>query len=532
MTTRRITAAVLATVALAGNAWAQKKWDAHLDFEAKPGSKRNLGEGDLFVPLWQDSRSLLFGNFRGRFDNDSGREGNLGLGMRHMLESGWNLGGYGYFDRRQSGESGNYFNQATLGGEALGRTWDLRANAYLPYGDQVQDLPSTTNAAISGAAVVVTTTPYQERALKGFDAEVGWRVPLFDADAANQLRVYAGGYRFKDELAKVSGPRVRAELTMAELNGLWSGAQLMLGAEAQDDDQRGSQSFVSLRVRIPLGGKAERSRLSAQERRMTAPVVRDVDIVAPVVARTAIIETATATAGGQAITILDSGTTAGAALQGALQTAGTNSTVVLTGTFNTTAFTQLQDGQTLMGAGSLQVRTPSGYVATLRTPGATINSSGHGNATIRAANNSTITGLTITASSTTGQGPEGVRVSNVTGVTISNNVISAVETGGNAAFGILVANSGGATILNNTINATVNGAFQAVAIRGASGAMTVAGNTLSGSGSTNSQNHALQVLGAMTINTAASTGNFAAAGVCAGTAAGGSFVSFTNITCP
>src|SRR5262245_52132829 len=176
-TTKAAAAAVLCF--FFGVATAQDKWGSHLDFEAKPGTKRNLGEGDLFVPLWQDGRSLLFGNFRGRFDNESGREGNLGIGMRQMLDSGWNLGGYGYFDRRRTSEGGNYFKRATFGGEALGRNCDLRANAYLLYGNRVKELSSTTEAAVSGATVVVTTPPYEERALKGFDVEAGWRVPLF-----------------------------------------------------------------------------------------------------------------------------------------------------------------------------------------------------------------------------------------------------------------------------------------------------------------------------------------------------------------
>lgn len=78
------------------------KWGAYIDFEAKPGSKRNIGEADLFIPLMQNETTLFFGNLRGRFDENSNVEGNFGLGLRHMLENGWNLGTYGYWDRRHT----------------------------------------------------------------------------------------------------------------------------------------------------------------------------------------------------------------------------------------------------------------------------------------------------------------------------------------------------------------------------------------------------------------------------------------------
>src|SRR6185503_808964 len=147
-------------------------------------------------------------------------------------------------------------------------------------------------------------------------------------------------------VAKLSGPRLRAELTVAELPQLYRGAQLIAGAEVQDDNVRGGQAFFSVRLRIPLGGDKESPRtLNWQERRMTAPVMRDVDIVAPVIARAPVVETATATSDGQAITVLSSGSTDGTAFQTALATAGPNSTVVLSGSFTTTTPTTLQTGQ-------------------------------------------------------------------------------------------------------------------------------------------------------------------------------------------
>ena len=103
----------------------QPKWGPSVSFEAKPGNERTLGEIDLFAPLWQDDRSMVFGNVRGQGDTDDNLEGNVGLGYRRILDSDWIVGGYGYFDYRYS-ENNNGFVQGTLGVEALSVDWDFR----------------------------------------------------------------------------------------------------------------------------------------------------------------------------------------------------------------------------------------------------------------------------------------------------------------------------------------------------------------------------------------------------------------------
>ena len=162
-TTRTRTAFfVLTALSLGAAAQDAPLWGPHVDIEAKPGSKRTLGEVDLFLPLSQDARTLVFGNLRTRLDNKSSYEGNLGAGIRRMLDNGWNFGAYGYFDRRRS-ETGHYYNQATLGAEALGPDWDFRANVYLPLGERVRTLNTTvtdggpSTAALVGTVIQVTT---------------------------------------------------------------------------------------------------------------------------------------------------------------------------------------------------------------------------------------------------------------------------------------------------------------------------------------------------------------------------------------
>lgn len=509
------------------------KWGSHVDAEAKFGSRRDIGEADLFMPIMQDENTLVFTDLRGRFDDQSGNEGNFGIGMRRMRPSGWNLGIYGYFDRRRTG-LGSVFEQGTLGLEALGRDWDFRINGYVPVGSRVQGIGSVSSAAISGASVQVTTNTNEERALGGYDAEVGWRVPLFDVENRKQLRLYGGGYWFGDDVLKVTGSRLRAEFAMSQMQGLWNGAELSLGAEAQNDGARGGQTFLGVRLRIPLDKEGARpSGLNWQERRMTAQIVRDVDIVSQSRVASTLVETAT-TSGGQTITVLNSGTTTGAALPGAVAGLANNSTILLSGTFNTTASVDLTGNKSLI-AGNVTVRTPSGFTAVLNFPATISNSNDALNFIIAAPGNNTISGLTISGTRT-GGGGYGIHINDTAGnVSILNNTLTMTQTGNNAIIGIATGNQNqNITVSGNTVTVVGKAGFTAtgLSIRGVTGPAsgTVSGNTLNVSGGGN--NYAVWVDNQITIN-AGSTGNVLVSGTCNGGSTASGSVGFTNgTTCP
>lgn len=523
------------------------KWGPFLDVEGMVGTQRRIGELDLFVPLGQNEQTLLFSDFRFKADDQSSLEGNLGLGARHMLPGGWNLGGYGYFDRRQS-PNYNTFNQLTFGAEMLGTNFDFRANTYWPIGQTSASMGTTgggpATAVVSGSTLSVTipgTTSSMEYALTGFDAEAGVRVPIFDTSGPYDLRFYAGGYRFSDGVTPViAGPRLRLEFTNYRIPELWGGTRLMAGVEYQYDDVRGSQAFASLRLRVPLQAEARRGSLNYQERRMTDPIVRDVDIVSQVqkIVTPTVTEAASATASGQAITGISSATTSGAALPGEVTAAGVNSFVVLQGTFNTGAGNvQTRVGQTLMGAGQLALRTASGRTVTASLPGATIaatNATLNGGAVTLQASSSLI-GMTVSNALSGGVAAAAVRMADGAGnLTIRNNTLIVTQSGANGATGL----SGGTgqtntLISGNTITVTGSGpatALTALALNGLGGsAFTVVGNTMSASGGT-TINRIVNLSGA-TIN-AGSTDNVRGSGDCNGAATSGS-IGFTNgTTCP
>jgi hypothetical protein len=487
------------------------KWGASIDFEGKLGTERHLGEADLFLPLAQDDRTLFFGNARYRFDDNESKEGNFGLGLRHMHAGGWNTGVYGYYDRRQT-ETGNLFNQATFGVEALGTDFDARANSYWPIGETSREVDSLNSADLSGTSV--TFRGGEEHAMAGFDAEIGWRVPVFEEESDYDLRIYGGGYHFYDEdddAPDVTGPRLRAEFTAYDFaDEVLEGSRLTLGAEWQDDDVRDSQGFISARLRIPLQSEEQRNRkLTAQERRMTTPIVRDIDIVAQAGAYGA-PETATQLADGRTFNMITADTSGNGSLTDEFTAAGNNSTVLISGTINTTAVSVVRTGQTVMGANSATVRSPSGRTAPVTAPAGIINATQAGGTSLGSAvavgmsSGSTLSGMTINYNAT-GQ-IVAVRTDS-SNVTVSNNNITVSSD--DDSYAIYLSAGNDAVISNNVTQTTTTGSARAGAII-ISRPSIITGNSFNVSG--RDLSHAIWRAPAGNVNTAASTGNTLTAG--------------------
>lgn len=511
-----------------------EKWTGHIDLEGKAGTDRNLGETDLFIPLWQDDDTLTFTSLRARMDDNNSHEGNFGLGIRQMLGNGWNIGGYGYFDRRHS-PYGNKFNQITVGVEALSMNWDLRANGYVPIGTTNYMEDSLSSVDFSGTSIMYSQG--EERALRGFDGEIGWRVPLFDVDAGQQLRAYAGGYRFTGSNADtVQGPRGRIELTFDEIPFLWEGSRFSLGAEIQHDAPRGSQGFASFRLRIPLQGFGDtpKPKLTAMERRMTDPIIRDIDIVSQAGTFTT-AEEITETADGKTITLLNSDTTTGANLATAIANAGVNSTIVLNGDYTgVNSVATVQDGQTIIGGGALDIKTPSGRSIAVAIPNASLSGSGSngGGGSSRffdMADNSSLIG--VTASITSTLSATIAKIDGKQNVTIKDSTLKV--TSNSTASGIQISGSSDVKIDNNNITVVSNGAnSQFATFQGTNANIAIDDNTVSMTAATS--NYYLLFAGGAEVSNFSGTGNTSNDTSCHDGSAGpitGS-VTTNGITCP
>ncbi|WP_424688407.1 MAG: inverse autotransporter beta domain-containing protein [Halarcobacter ebronensis] len=440
------------------------KWEGFVDVEGKAGSKRHLGEADIFLPITQNENSLLFTTLRYRLDNQSSREGNFGLGIRHILPSNWIIGGYAYYDRRKSPYD-NIFRQVTLGVELLSNDWDFRANIYKPFGKKEYLEESLSQVEFTDTSILYSQG--EERALKGFDAEIGWRIPIFEEDEDKQLRLYIGGYKFYEkDIETIKGPRGRIDLTFNEVPFLWKDSRLTLGAETQKDDIRGSQSFASLRLRIPFSASNSKSKpkLSALERRMTTPIIRDIDIVS----QAGIFEApqkVTQDANGNSINMISSTNISGADLKSIIENAGENTTIVLSGEFSgVNNITTLKEGQSIIGKGNVEITTPAGQKVSIPTPGASITGKG-GYTTLTASNvffrmssNTSLIGITAHNTDTSGSGTAIVHMKDANNVTIKDNTLS-VTSSQNAAYVITVDSSSNLYIGNNTLHMHNNGTY-------------------------------------------------------------------------
>ncbi len=175
------------------------------------GYSRGYSSLETFVPLFQDDVFWMTA-FQGNFIVDNGGElgGNAGLVNRKYVESMDRIFGVNTFYTTRR-EDGSNFNQLGFGIETLGPRVDWRMNGYLPVGDDLFIAQDTqiTYAAFSGRDVLINFLA--NKALAGFDTEVGVLIP----SVMDNLRAYGGFYHFRgdnsDDLWGIQG-RLEAQV--------------------------------------------------------------------------------------------------------------------------------------------------------------------------------------------------------------------------------------------------------------------------------------------------------------------------------
>ena len=149
-------AATLAMIAPDALAQSAPKWDAHIEIGGRFGGDRQSGDVEVFVPLWQDQDSLVFGNIRGKLGSDGDTEGNFGLGYRTKIDGAWILGVNGYFDVLET-QFNNVFYQGGIGLEALTEDFDFRVNAYFPGSDPKAIVGGPSRVMVVGNTIQLQT---------------------------------------------------------------------------------------------------------------------------------------------------------------------------------------------------------------------------------------------------------------------------------------------------------------------------------------------------------------------------------------
>lgn len=234
---------------------------------------------EFWVPLSQDSDSVIYGDARIMGDDDDNKEFNLGVGYRKIVTDvpvlGRGVAGVNMWADRRLTERGSTFHQITTGAEWHGDTYDIKANAYIPLDkEKAHNLGTAKSApylAGSGIFYDLANSRLVEEAQPGLDLELGFNVSGIVDGFADSARVYAGAYHFEgDKSDSVTGwrTRVAADIT----------PDVQLGARFQRDDQRGSQGFLEATIRFPFGSKQSYRKHGLYARLDESPE-RDIDIV-------------------------------------------------------------------------------------------------------------------------------------------------------------------------------------------------------------------------------------------------------------
>ncbi|MCA9248939.1 MAG: inverse autotransporter beta domain-containing protein [Planctomycetales bacterium] len=266
-------AIVSAAMAVASSVMADDiLWRPYFEAHVRAGDAAEVGQGNVFLPLLEDDASMLFADLRGQWTDEQAAEGNFGLAYRQIMSNDWIVGGYAFYDLRHS-RFNNNFQQFTVGAELLNACNGLRVNGYIPDRD-ADDAPQLNTA----------TTLGEERAYYGVDFEYERLVLSPHVFCDCEVWAAVGVFHFNNDTEgyeDITGPRARVEMRAFDVPLLGVDSRVVLAGQIENDDIRGTVGTGTVTLRIPFGrgGGASGYRLAGIDRRMVAPIVRDIDII-------------------------------------------------------------------------------------------------------------------------------------------------------------------------------------------------------------------------------------------------------------
>ena len=188
--------------------------------------------------IFEDGPQQVFGEAHALI-TDTNRYGfNAGLGYRMLMDDAlWGVNGW--YDTIESPQAFTY-QQVGMGVEYLSDSLDLRANGYVPFGNQENFLNVTnpgTQTLFTGHDFSTLGRALFQQALTGFDAEAGIPLPV-----VNWLRVYAGFYHLNFNQDETWGVRSRIEGRLTQ--------GVNLNFQVTNDDKFGTNLNVGVDVRF------------------------------------------------------------------------------------------------------------------------------------------------------------------------------------------------------------------------------------------------------------------------------------------
>jgi len=250
---------LLTSTAIAEESSEGGNWKYNVEIFASPGDERDLTGFDILFPLWQNTSSLAFVDFRATRSSEDTTEYNLGTGFR-KLKTDYIVGANLFYDTRTTSVN-NRFNQITLGFEVLSIDWDFRLNIYTPASD-AEDVSNNEPAEqFFGRRIFIAGV--REEVLDGFDIEVGYLIKAFKWES----RIFLAAYTLSgDQDETADGGRLSFEVRPQK--------NVSLSLNYQNDSLFDSQLRGELRYSFAYSHEKELRQLAE---RMLETVRRDVD---------------------------------------------------------------------------------------------------------------------------------------------------------------------------------------------------------------------------------------------------------------
>jgi len=201
-----------------------------------------------FMPYLMVDDHFFFTDMRGFISNRAQGGGNLGVGYRYLDEPAhaW-YGANLFYDVDNS--TGYHFQQVGFGLEAMIHQFEFRGNYYAPVGPRQSVLSQfNSNARFAGTQLLFDSFSRTGTAMQGFDVEAGYSLPIDLRGVNDQLRAFAGYYRFTGSgVEDVNGVKVRAELDLS--------STVTTNIMFSHDKTFGSRVMAGMQFNLPWGNK-------------------------------------------------------------------------------------------------------------------------------------------------------------------------------------------------------------------------------------------------------------------------------------
>ena len=332
--------------------------------ELQLNAAEQLGaSGGVFVPFVTGDGTVVFADGWLDYADSDDFSLSLGGGLRQQVGE-WVLGGNAYFDFLHS-DRGFTYGQLSAGLEALSDQWEFRVNGYAPTGDTSNEVDDLSTFGISGGDFVFNQG--YEVALYGADAEVGMRLPVFEADSASSWRVYAGAFtQGSDYTETVSGLTLRSEMTFATDPQIIPGGTISLGGGMRYDSNQDLSAAAYIRFTAPIGGTPD-----AKE--VTAPLFQRVERDRTIQTRSGALgddELALGASGSSRVVQISAEDGSAADLNRRIAAAGEGAIVLASGEIELdNTITMMKDQILIGGGGVVDLTTAGGRQIRYQNPG-------------------------------------------------------------------------------------------------------------------------------------------------------------------